>query len=237
VKRFYKQVAVAPLGDGFAVMLDGRLVRTPLKAPLSLPNLALARAVADEWAAQGERIRPATMGQTRLATTAIDRVRPARLEVIANVAGYGGSDLICYHAEGDDRLFEEQVRHWQPFRNWLVRRHGVRLETGSGILHVVQAPEGQARLHALVAAYDDLRLTALSDLVTITGSLAIGLALAERAFDLESGWRAAFVDELHQAEAWGEDAEAKARRDRLRAELGEALRCLDLADAETSASP
>lgn len=237
MKRFYKHVAVEPLDGGFGVMLDGRPVRTPLKAPLRLPTEVLARAVADEWAAQGSEIRPAEMAQTKLATTAIDRVRPARVEVIANIAAYGGSDLICYYAEGDDRLYEKQVRLWQPFRDWLARRHGVRLEAGSGILHVPQSPEGQAKLYALVAARDDLALTGLGDLVTITGSLAIGLALAECAFDLETGWRAAFVDELHQVETWGEDAEAEAKRARLRAELAEALRFLDLAGAEMPPSP
>lgn len=237
MKRFYKQVAVVAADDGFGVTLDDRPLRTPLKALLRLPTEALARAVADEWAAQGEKIRPAEMAQTKLATTAIDRVRPARLDVIGNVADYGGSDLICYHAEGDDRLYEKQDRLWRPFRDWLGQRHGVWLEAGSGIQHVTQAPEGQAKLHALVAARDDLALTALSDLVTITGSLAIGLALVERAFDLATGWHAAFVDELHQAETWGEDAEAGARRARLRTELAEALRFLDLAGAENPPSP
>ena len=237
MKRVYKTVSVAALDDGYHVLLDGRPLRTPSKALLHLPSQALAEAVAAEWEAQGEEIRPAEMGQTRLATTAIDRVRPAREEVVANVAGYGASDLVCYHVEDDEALLAKQRRLWQPFRDWLQERHGVALATGSGILHLAQAPENEEKLRALVAAHDDMGLTALADLVTITGSLAIGLALAERAFALEAGWQAAFVDELHQAETWGEDAEAAARRTKLKAELAEALRFLDLSGAQTSASP
>lgn len=237
MKRFHKKVAAVGEGDGFGVMLDGRSLRTPRKLPLSLPTAALARAVAAEWAAQGAEIRPETMPQTRLATTAIDRVRQARTEVVMTIAGYGAADLVCYHADGDDALLAKQVRHWRPFRDWLAARHGIRLASTNGIMHLAQAPEALAKLRRLVEAHDDFGLTALADLVTITGSLAIGLGLAEGAFELEAGWQAAFVDELHQAEQWGEDAAAAARRMRLKTELSEALTFLDLADARPPASP
>jgi chaperone required for assembly of F1-ATPase len=237
VKRIYKQAAAVDEGEGFGVRLDGRPLHTPRKLRLSLPTAALARAVAAEWAAQGAEIRPETMPQTRLATTAIDRVRQARSDVVTTLTGYGATDLVCYHVDGDDALLAKQVRHWRPFRDWLARRHGIRLAATNGILHLAQAPEALAKLRRLVEAHDDFGLTALADLVTISGSLAIGLGLAEGAFELEPGWQAAFVDEMHQAEQWGEDAEAAARRARLKTELSEALAFLDLADARPPASP
>ena len=52
-KRFYKSVAVT---ETFGIALDGKTVKTPLKAPLVLPNRALAEAVAAEWEAQTEVI-------------------------------------------------------------------------------------------------------------------------------------------------------------------------------------
>jgi chaperone required for assembly of F1-ATPase len=237
VKRFYVQVAISALGHGVVVTLDGRPVKTPRKHPLALTTEALAQAVAAEWAAQEGDIRPAGMPQTRLATTAIDRVRPARVQVISDVAAYGATDLVCYHADGDDELLALQQARWQPFRDWLATRHGIRLATTGGILHVAQPPEAVARFHALVAAHDDMGLTALADLVNITGSLAIGLGLAGGTFDLEAGWQAAFVDELYQATTWGEDYEAVARRERLKAELASALRFIELAGARARPSP
>jgi len=69
-KRFYKSVAVT---EQFGIALDGRSVKTPLKAPLVLPNRALAEAVAAEWNAQIEVINPQVMPLTKLANTAIDR--------------------------------------------------------------------------------------------------------------------------------------------------------------------
>ena len=53
-KRFYEQVAIKDEGDGVGVLLlDGKPVRTPGKAPFVLPNAALAQAIAEEWRGQG----------------------------------------------------------------------------------------------------------------------------------------------------------------------------------------
>src|SRR5688572_706994 len=70
-KRFYKAVSVAPRENLFEVHLDGRAIRTPAKQPLAVATEPLARAIADEWEAQGERIDPATMPLTKLVNTAI----------------------------------------------------------------------------------------------------------------------------------------------------------------------
>ena len=69
-KRFYKSVTVT---EQLGIALDGRGVKTPLKAPLVLPNHALAEAVAAEWDEQIEVINPHAMPLTKLANTAIDR--------------------------------------------------------------------------------------------------------------------------------------------------------------------
>jgi chaperone required for assembly of F1-ATPase len=42
MKRFYKQAGVVPVAAGHGVTLDGRLVKTPGKRDLVVPNLALA---------------------------------------------------------------------------------------------------------------------------------------------------------------------------------------------------
>jgi chaperone required for assembly of F1-ATPase len=47
----------------------------------------------------------------------------------------------------------------------------------------------------------------------------IGLAMLERHLDVEGAWQASQLDETYQIEAWGEDAEAAARRAALRRDL------------------
>ena len=97
-QRFYKAISVTEQPDGFAVLLDGRPVRTPARRPLAAPARILAQALADEWAAQRNVIDPATMPLTRLANSIIDGVAHAPGAVQAAVAKYLGSDLVCYRA-------------------------------------------------------------------------------------------------------------------------------------------
>ena len=49
-KRFYKDVGLGATLGGFAILLDGRPVKTPSKNGLLLPREALADRVATEWA-------------------------------------------------------------------------------------------------------------------------------------------------------------------------------------------
>ncbi|OYW86273.1 MAG: ATPase, partial [Sphingobium sp. 32-64-5] len=97
MKRFYKDVSAEPRDDGtFAILLDGRPVRTPARAPLALPNGPLADAVVREWADQGEDIDPSSMPLTGFANAAIDQVTPDPAGFAATIAVYGESDLLCY---------------------------------------------------------------------------------------------------------------------------------------------
>jgi chaperone required for assembly of F1-ATPase len=209
-KRFWTAAAVAEAPDGWAVTLDGRAVSTPARAPFRAPTRALAEAVAAEWAAQGEAVDPRSMPLTRALNSAIDRVAPQIEAVRAEIAGYAETDLLCYRAPHPQALAERQAAAWDPLLAWARARCGAGLVCAAGVMHVAQPPEAVARLTALVAARDAWALTALSDLVALSGSLVIGLMVEEGALDAESGWAASRIDETWQSEQWGEDAEAAA---------------------------
>ncbi|WP_118133764.1 ATP12 family chaperone protein [Oceanicella sp. SM1341] len=222
-KRFWKAAGVAEAEGGHAITLDGRPVRTPAKAALVLPTRALAEAVAAEWDAQGETVDPASMPLTRLSNTTLDRVGPAHDEVALMVAEYGGTDLLCYRAESPEALAARQAAAWDPLLDWAEATYGARLAPVAGVMHVAQPPEALARLAAAVAGHPPFRLTALADLVSLSGSLVIGLAVAEGHLSAEAAWPLSRIDEDWQSEQWGSDDEAEAqaalkRADFLRAE-------------------
>jgi chaperone required for assembly of F1-ATPase len=221
MKRFYKTAGVGPAvdGAGWSVLLDGKAIRTPAKAALVVPTRALAEAIAEEWAAQSGNVKPASMPLMRLACTAIDRVAPQMAEVIAEIAGFGRSDLLCYRAEGPRELVERQVELWQPWLDWAAERLGARLLTTRGVSPVEQPPEALAALRASVEAFDAFHLTGLHGLVTGYGSLVLGLAVMKAALSPELAWQAAQCDETYQEERWGSDAEALARRRGLKADI------------------
>jgi chaperone required for assembly of F1-ATPase len=228
-KRFYKTVGIEDAGgEGAALLLDGKNVRTPGKAPLVLPSRALAEAVAEEWRAQGERIDPSTMPLTRLANSAIDGVAGREASVIADILDFAGSDLLCYRAEGPSGLTEAQCRHWDPVLAWVRDGLGAPLVLSQGVTHVAQPEVSLARLKESLAGRDPFSLAALHEMTSLTGSalLALGVALGRLA--PEAAWEAAHVDEDFQIGQWGEDEEAAARRQNRRRDFDAAARMLKL---------
>jgi chaperone required for assembly of F1-ATPase len=219
MKRFYKDAAVVAADGGWSIALDGRPVRTPARALLSLPTQRLAEAVADEWRGQGEDVNPASMPMTGLANAAIDHVAINPADFADGVARYAQSDLLCYRADGPEALVARQAAAWDPLLDWARARYDVAFAVTQGIIPVPQPDETLARLGAAVAALVPFTLTGLSTLVTLSGSLVCGLAVVEGGHDLDAVWQAAEIDEAWQVEQWGEDAEAAARSARRRADF------------------
>lgn len=225
MKRFYKDVSI---GQGNAVLLDGRPVKTPMRASLTLPNAALADAVADEWRAQGEEIDPRAMPLTGLSNAAIDRVAVGHDAFAAGLAAYGESDLLCYRAEDQPDLSARQDAVWNPILDWARKRYDVSFTLATGVMYKRQPTETVARLKEAVLARDAFELAALSPIVTISGSLVIALAIAEGARAPDEGFEAAHLDELWQAELWGEDALAVQTREAHLADFMAGVRLLEL---------
>jgi chaperone required for assembly of F1-ATPase len=232
MKRVYREVTTCPAVGGWGIALDGRAMRTPGRAELIVPSAALAEAIAAEWDAQQGDIRPATMPLTRLAATAIDRTAAQRELVVAETANYADTDLVCYRAEHPPALIARQQAAWRPLIDWAMRRYDSGLAVTSGIVPQPQAPATLKAFAAAVAAQDDFRLTALHTATAACGSLVIALALMEGRLDAASAFAASQLDESFQIEAWGEDAEAAARRHALAEDIAAAARFVQLLDAE-----
>lgn len=211
-KRFYKDVSVAPEGQGFAVLLDGKPVRTPGRALLVMPSEPAARLVADEFAAQGELIDPATMPVYRLANTAIDGVAADPQAVLEDILRFASSDLLCYRAGYPDALVNRQAELWDPVIDWARSALGARMALAEGVMHVEQPRESLAAIGVhLSQRTEPMRLAALHVITSLTGSALLALALDFGELDADAAWAAAQLDEDFQAEQWGRDSEAMAR--------------------------
>jgi chaperone required for assembly of F1-ATPase len=225
VKRFWKHVTIEA---DQSIALDGRPVRTPGRAALALPTPQLAEAVAEEWRSVGETIDPRAMPLTGLANAAIDRVAPDPAAFATGLAAYGETDLLYYRADGPAELVARQAAAWDALLDWARSRYDVHFEPVAGVMHHAQPPATVQRLAEAVAALDAFRLAGLSPLVTIGGSLIAALALLEGAADAETVWAAVQLDELWQAEQWGEDELATAAREARRTDFGAGVRFLSL---------
>lgn len=228
VKRFYTSAEVRTQADGFVVTLDGRPVRTPEGAPLVLPSRDLARAIADEWAAQQDRVRPDAMPLSRLAVAAIDAVEKDREAAVERMLAYAETDLLCYRADGPADLVARQESAWRPLLDWVNNACGASFAVTSGVMPVVQSPGARLALRAALEPFDAMEIAALTSATQAMGSIILALALASGCIDADEAFAAAMLDELFQAERWGEDAEATARRQALRREIEAAATFLSL---------
>ncbi|MFD1788232.1 ATP12 family chaperone protein [Sphingomonas floccifaciens] len=205
MKRFWTDVTVTAEGDAQGIALDGKPIRTPGRALLTVPTRALAEAIADEWRGVEGDVDPRAMPLTGLANASIDSIARDPAGFATTLAKYGESDLLYYRAEEPAPLVERQRAAWDPALDWARTRYDVHFETATGVMHRAQPPATIERLREATAARDAFALAGLHHIVTVTGSLVLALALAEGAMTPDAVWHAARIDEDWQIEMWGED--------------------------------
>src|SRR5262249_44168322 len=170
VKKFYEQVYVGEVDDGFAVRLDGKPIKTPGGKDFVVPTEALAEAIAEEWRGEGGVIEPDTMPLTRYANTGIDRGTPRHDAIASALAQFAGHDLLCYREDVTTELMRRQADAWDRWIAWAADRYGVELDVAQGLTPIEQAPETLERIEQAIKAYDAHRLAVLHTGITITGS-------------------------------------------------------------------
>lgn len=207
-KRFWTEAVVQQVDGGFAVTLDGRSVKTPAKTPLVVPTPGLAQEIAAEWDAQTGLVKPDTMPFTRMANSALDKVAPQTDAVVDMLAAYGETDLLCYRATDPPALVARQDAAWNPLLDWARATLDAPLRSVPGVMFIEQDAGALARLHAAVAAQTAFQIAAFHDLVAISGSLVLGLAVTRGRLDPDAAFDLSRIDEHWQSELWGVDEDA-----------------------------
>ena len=230
MKRFYESVSVEEAGEGrsFRINLDVRPVKTPARRELLVPSRALADAIAEEWRAQAEKVEPASMPLTRLASVAVDRIAGRRMSVIDEIAAYAETDLLCYRADHPAALAKRQHEIWQPNLDWIEQRHKASFAITVGLNPATQPPAALDAVKTAIAGHDDMTLAALHAVTHAAGSVILALAMIEGRLDTAGLVIASQLDEQFQSEQWGEDAEATERRAALAAEINASARFVAL---------
>lgn len=228
MRRFWKEVSAEQSAWGFGIRLDGRVLKTPMKAELVLPTTALRDAVVAEWLAVEEKIDPATMPMTGFANAAIDHVAPDPADFAARIAAYAETDALCYRAEAGEALAAKQALLWDPLLDWARGRYDVSFTIVGGVMHQPQPPAMLATLGQAVAARGTFELAAMAKLAHLAGSLVAVLAIVEQAAEPKALWQLLCLEELWQEELWGEDYWAQKNRDDREKEFLEAAQFLEL---------
>ncbi len=231
IKRFYERVRVMPNGAGFTVCLDDKPLKTPAGALVLVSHKGLAAALAAEWDNQGERFDPQTLALTQTVNSGLDHVGAHREKIVAELARFGQSDLICYRADGPEALVQREDQYWQPLLDWARDVLRAPLKVGAGVQPILQPAESMEALRKHIAHHEDISLAALHQAVSLCGSVIIGLALSFGHLTEQEAWAAAQVDENWQLEQWGHDDEAKQRAQNRQAGLSAAAFVLEICRA------
>lgn len=215
MKRFYKDVTVAEVTDGWQVQLDGRGIKTQGGHQQVLPTRILASAMSSEWSKQGDEIDPGKFLFRDHADFAIDVVAADREAAITKLLAFAETDTLCYRADPDEAFHARQREVWDPLLDHLEGRMGVRFQRVSGVMHRPQPKETLDRLREHLATLDDFTLAGMTSMASLAASLAVALLANDDAInDPMLLWRDANLEEEWQAEQWGREEEAEATRAR-----------------------
>lgn len=231
MNRFWDKAEAVEEPGGYGVRLDGRTLRVPAGVALLVPSAPLAEAIAAEWQQAGAETREmeyTDVPLTRLAGTAQLRIVPDPAPNAAAIAAFGESDLLCYRAVSPAALVARQDTAWNPLIDWARIDLSAALTITTGIIHVGQHPAALAALRQAVDAVGPWKLAGLGIIVPALGSLVLGLAVAHGRLDVSSAHELAIVDDTFQAELWGDDDLAVARRANIEADLLDAARFMAL---------
>ncbi|TCD06243.1 molecular chaperone [Erythrobacteraceae bacterium CFH 75059] len=225
MKRFYRDATVEKVDGGFAVALDGRVLRTQRERRIQcLPSRASAELLAEEWARQGDTIDPSDFPLRALADFALEEIAHAPEAATGRILRFGETDTLCYRAHPDEPLHVRQIAVWDPLLADLERRLCVRFRRIGGVSYRPQHPETLHALHDVLTPLHPVVLAAAEQMASLSASLVITLLATLPGADEDALWSAATLEEEWQAEQWGRETTAEERRRRRRAEFATARR-------------
>ena len=157
-----------------------------------------------------------------------ERAPYEREAFIAEVMNYAGTDLLCYRAPKTDKICNRQDQVFTPITSAITLALGIRMEVTDALAPIAQPTESLSRLEALLTQASDRELAGLYVLTPLLGSALLAVGLWKGLITLDQAIQAATLDEVFQAEQWGEDAEENAAR---------AAKCEDLRVAVAFLAP
>ncbi|XP_062508283.1 ATP synthase mitochondrial F1 complex assembly factor 2-like isoform X1 [Corticium candelabrum] len=204
LKRFYENVGIRKTSEGYAVALDGRVVKTPLRNELLVPSESLAVAIAAEWDAQWEKIQPSGMHLTSLCMTAIDKLsETTRESQVSDILPFLQTDCSCFRVSEPDDFVKLQTDTWDPIIDWFQNKFDVKLKVSTGLLEAFQEIETMDRVRDVLMTYDPHVLLGVHSAVSSLSSLVIAMGLVGNFISVEKAVQAANLESEYQTKKWG----------------------------------
>ncbi len=218
MKRFYKIVSINEDNGKYAVMLDGKVIKTPFMNILTLPNLKLAEEIKSEWEAQKDELDIKSMPITNIAYTWQDKILPKKSEIIKAISEYLKTELICY-VSPDGELYKQQIAKWQPIADIFEKDTSIKLNFTKTISSAVQTCEDLEKFTQLLENLPAPHLTAMQITISLLGSAVVSYEFAKGNITIEQAFDAAMLEEIFQSKKWGLDPAIENKHKSIKNEL------------------
>ena len=224
MKKFWKKVSINKISsNSFQIMLDERILQTPLKRELVLPNLNLTQEIVKEWDQDSKNINTETMIFYSLISTSLDKIIDNRNLYIDDILDYIDTDLICYRAENPKELVELQKNKWDPIILLIEKYISTKVQIFQGILPKKQHANVHSKLNNLINQFNIFEISALHRITNITGSILLSLCVLKKDISANDVFELSFLDELWQEKNWGFDKETSQKRKEISIELNKSI--------------
>ena len=229
MKKFWKIVQVKKkTKNSFEILLDKRILKTPMQKDLIFSNYKIAKETALEWDIDEKEINTENMVFYGLISTAIDKISNDKVSYIENVLGFINTDLICYRADGPNELVDLQNSSWNPIISFIKKYIDVELKFFIGVMPSKQSIEIFNRLKTLINSFSDIEISALHRMTNLTGSIFISICILKGDVLKNEAFELSFLDELYQAKNWGIEQESLDKRDKIAKELNRIISFVEL---------
>jgi len=217
LRRFWKTVGIMEQPDGsYHITLDGRPLKTPSAARLSIPSdrKILAVLIANEWENQSEVLKVSGLPLTSLASRALDGMTEEEVKkgVTDELLRYLDTDTTCFPSDGPSPLVRLQEQHWDTLHLWYKQQFGINIKSFPELVLSGQKFEQDAEtrrvLREEVEKFDEFQMAALERATYASKSFLIGFALVYGRLSADQAASASHVEVTAQIKLWGEVEDA-----------------------------
>lgn len=140
-----------------------------------------------------------------------------RQETIEMLTRFLATDVILFWSD-ERTLFLKQEKQWGNILNLLREKYAFNLKYTTS-LRIPDNDADKEKFSLLLNNMSDIELTVCFLASTNMKSVLLGLLLAQKILSADAAFDAAFLEEKYQNVYWGEDSQAKKKRDDIHKEL------------------
>ncbi|MBE6452315.1 MAG: hypothetical protein E7012_02355 [Alphaproteobacteria bacterium] len=149
---------------------------------------------------------------------ATEEISAYKEEIIDNLLKFATTDVLLFWGS-DENLQKRQEQEWEPVLSWAREEFGGKYKTTKSLDVQKENLDSGMGFKKFLEKLDDKQLAAFYLAALNMRSVLLASALVKGKINSEQAFKAAYLEELFQAEAWGKDEEAEAKREERRQEL------------------